>query len=824
MIHGNQDRAVQGNISMGISMRQINFKIFRTGIMFLMILFLSSMITVADGSEKKETTAQPKDVSGDSYSMEIEFTGNRPDTRIAKTDISEITVAFKMKSEGDDFILGSGKQKFAGIKYERLPGGAGAVFLKTHDIIDGYESKWIQDGKILQISVRTKKTEVLKQPEKTIDHTEKKKDGHKKSSDTEFVSSIKDMPCLSGGELNSAYIAISNENWDSATEIIDEYITDKGNEGKCLDAAFFLRAYIFYRTRANEDSAEARRLFQETMLKFPDSPYLPYSALYLGELELSLAGYAPAAGYFGYILNEFPDFRAKPQAIYGYAISSIHLDNLVTAYKALSDLGSKFPGSSYNENAAYHQGIIFFKRGDYEDALRRFEAHIDKNRDQIYESPELLYYMGSSAYHSGNYKKAIDYLSKAYNLFPEIEEPDILFSRIADSYVEEGQLEKARKIYELVRSKYNGTDGFAVSSIRLAGITENPEEKESIYQEVIDEFPDNPLSKLSMLRIARSRYDSGDYRKSLEVLEKLLSEKPGATKKEADELIILALEKFFVSMVSEGKFFDAVSSYETKQKSIVPYMTPMIQYLVGKSYLKLGLHEPAYQHISEAGKAFANRKKPEGFDYDMAVALQETGKTAEAKNMLTTVSSSDTGITTDALKRLAGIQMSEGKTDEALNTYREIFSKSRTPYEKTLALLDQAAVHEKNQDVEGMVSALSMAEELLASDNSDQKRETMLKTLKKLGEARSKNQDLIGASAAFEKALKLKKEGENLEEISFLLADTYDRIGKTSEASEIFKKISEGDNDFWAKLANERLEEIAFLKKLKAPEKKMASQ
>lgn len=62
-------------------------------------------------------------------------------------------------------------------------------------------------------------------------------------------------------------------------------------------------------------------MFQEAMVDFPDSAYLPYSALYLGELELSLSGYAPAAGYFNYILTNYPDFKSKPQAIYGRAVS-----------------------------------------------------------------------------------------------------------------------------------------------------------------------------------------------------------------------------------------------------------------------------------------------------------------------------------------------------------------------------------------------------------------------------------------------------------------------------------------------------------------------
>jgi TolA-binding protein len=374
-------------------MSQINLKIFRTCVLLVMViavvLFLPSSDTYIYGAEKKEIPAK-KQPETDSYIMEMEFIGNRPDTRIARTDDSEIMIAFKMKAQGDFFRFGQGRQKFAEIRYEKLPGGAEAVFLKTRDIIDTYETKWLEEGKTLQISVTTRKKKALEQSLEKPQLLTEKKNVNQQSTDAEFVRSIKELPCFSGGELNSAYAAVSNENWESASEIIDEYIADNGPDGKCSDGAAFLKAYIFYRTRGKEDSAEARRLFQEAMTEFPDSKYLPYSALFLGEIELSLTGYASAAGYFGYILNEFPDFLAKPEAIYGFALANVQLDNLVVAYKSLMDLASNYPESQYNNNAAYQQGIIYFKRGDYQDALRRFEAHIGKNKETEYDCPVVL--------------------------------------------------------------------------------------------------------------------------------------------------------------------------------------------------------------------------------------------------------------------------------------------------------------------------------------------------------------------------------------------------------------------------------------------------
>jgi len=785
----------------------------------LLIMIISAGFTPGNAAEKK---AEPAKVApaGDSLDIEIEFVGKKPEVRVAKVDAAELMIAFKMKAEGDDFKIGAGKQKFAGLRYERLPGGAGAIFLKAHDNIESCESKWDQDGKNLLVSVITKKVVASKQTEKAADVQK----SAAKPEDVEFIANLKGMPCLADGGLSSAFSAVSSENWGSAVEILDEFLTDAKKTGKCADAASFLKAYVFYRAKGADDPATSRRMFQEMMLEYPDSSYIPYSALYLGELELSLSGDAPASGYFNYILTEFPDFRAKPQAIYGYAISNINLDNLVNSYKALSELSSRYPDSAYTEHAAFQQGRIFFKRGDYEDALKRFEVFLAKNKDETYSSPELLYYLGSSAYHTGNYKKAIEYLSLAYNLFPDIEEPDIIFSRIADSYVEEGQLEKAKKIYGLVRSKYSGTDGFAVSSVRLAGLVDNQEEKEGIYQEVIDGFPDNPLSKLSMLKLAKSKFDVGDFENSMELLYKLVSEKPGSTKKEADALLQLATEKYFSSKVSEGKAFEAVKTFEAKKKKIEPYMNPKIQYLVGKSYLNLGLYEPAYEHLSAAAPAYANKAKPPGFDYDLALALDETGRAAEAKHMLVSASSSDSLSSVDALKRLARIQVAEGKQEDALNTYREAFSRSEKPDEKADLLFEQSSIFESRKDTDGLISILSKAEGLLRAGNNAPDKDKLLKILKKLGEAEARKENYLAASGAFERALSLKKPGDAFEEISFQLADSYERLKKTKEASDIFKNISEGENDFWAKLAKERLEQLVFFDKLKSPEKKLVSQ
>lgn len=787
--------------------------------LLVLMLFLASVPGKANASEKKADAAKVSE-TGETYALEIEFTGKKPDTRIAKVDSREMMIAFRMKAETDDFILGDGKQKFKGIRYERLPGGAGAIFLTTRDHIEAYESSWSQDGKNLKISVRTLKKEQIKAPAEQVHEPT---GPAQKPEDVEFMNSLRTMPCFSGGDLSSSFAAVSEENFESASGIIEEYLSDIKNEGRCADAAMFLKAYIFYRTKGKDDPGTARRMFQEAMVRFPDSAYLPYSALYLGELELSLSGYAPAAGYFNYILTNYPDFKAKPQAIFGQAISNINLDNLVSAFRGLSDLYANYPDSPYTEQAAFQQGKIYFKRGDYAEALSRFEAYVAKNKDKVYESPDLLYYLGSSAYHTGDNKKAIDYLSRAYNFFPEINEPDILFSRIAESYVEEGQLEKARKIYELVREKYSGTDGFAVSSVRLAGFAEKPEEKEALYQEVIDGFPGNPLAGLSMLKLAQSRYDAGDYEKSIMLLENLLSGKPGSVKKEGDELMVKSIEKFFASKTGDGDFLDAVKTYETRKKLMDNYATPRIQYLIGKSYLGMGLYEPAQEHFSLADKGFG-RNRPPGFAYDYALSLDETGRIAEAKHMLVEASSGDSKSSVDALRRLARIQMAEGKQDEALNTYREAFSRSETPGDKASILLDQTDIFEKDQDIAGLIAILDKADDLITSGKNPADNEVLLKVLKKLGEAKVKSGDFEGASSDFKRALAVKKQGEADDELSFLLADAYERMKKRGEASEIFKKISESENDFWAKLAKERFEQLSFYEKLGDSEKNVATQ
>lgn len=82
------------------------------------MLFLASVPGKTNASKKRATAKVSE--TGETYALEIEFTGKKPDTRIAKVDSREMMVAFRMKSETDDFTLGDGKQKFKSIRYERL--------------------------------------------------------------------------------------------------------------------------------------------------------------------------------------------------------------------------------------------------------------------------------------------------------------------------------------------------------------------------------------------------------------------------------------------------------------------------------------------------------------------------------------------------------------------------------------------------------------------------------------------------------------------------------------------------------------------------------
>jgi TolA-binding protein len=331
-----------------------------------------------------------------------------------------------------------------------------------------------------------------------------------------------------------------------AYDLMDQYIVQDASA--CTEEAYFLRAYAFYTSVKKQDYAQmlnAERLFQDALISYPKSDYLPYGYAGIGLIQKELNNISAAEGYFNIIKQGYLEYTGLAEVMYHLAQiydAKGYQDKAMAYYKQVFE---DTEINSYIADAGIGYGKALYNKRQYLDALSVLNYVVDDNPKKVYESSDILLYIGNANYEVGLARQARENLTRLINLFSQVKEPDIILSKIGDTYAMENNEEKAIKVYELAREKYPDTEGFIASSIGIARYLSNDDKKMEIYLMIKKRFPENKYSRIAMMRMAEIYQKNGEYNKCIQEIEDLLSQHPRGLRYEAVKLMQKAYEQLF---------------------------------------------------------------------------------------------------------------------------------------------------------------------------------------------------------------------------------------------------------------------------------------
>ena len=268
------------------------------------------------------------------------------------------------------------------------------------------------------------------------------------------------------------------------------------------------------------------------------------------------------------------------------------------------------------------RAIALFNAGHYEKVLEllkdnnEYEARILKAKAAIAlgktelarrflfgETPEEIYLLGLSYFVEGNYNKAIPYFERLIN-DPEYKLRAML--RLADSYYNSGQKDKARTLYNLIIRNFKNTSEAREALIALAQIeAEEPTKNlEKLLEEFIKTYPDSPLIPELQFQLAKVYEREGRKVEAEIILRKLLNNpdyrdlaalelaKITQNKREKEE-ILLNLLKSDKEEVRKEAFALLVDFYQREGKllklaRLLERLEPKAQVRAVELYLQLG--------------------------------------------------------------------------------------------------------------------------------------------------------------------------------------------------------------------------------------------
>ena len=193
-----------------------------------------------------------------------------------------------------------------------------------------------------------------------------------------------------------------------------------------------------------------------------------------------------------------------------------------------------------NFTEPYHKALALYNAGDYRGVLSLLEGR-DSLKERILrakaaismgdgkrarksltlQTDEEVYLLGMSFFIEGNYKRAVPYFER---LLKSEAFKSRAFLRIADSYYNLGDYQKARELYMTILRDYPGSGEAEDATLALAQIElQNPSpDLEYLVEEFVARFPKSPLVPDLKFQLASLYLREGKEEKAREILTELL--------------------------------------------------------------------------------------------------------------------------------------------------------------------------------------------------------------------------------------------------------------------------------------------------------------
>jgi len=762
--------------------------------------------------------------------------------KVIKVEKNELLIAFKNIKLSKEFKI-KGREK-SGIKHigiETLHGNVLAVNLTIDQPFEYIQSGFDESGSAFSINLEKKEIprestiepqkktvpKSVEQPRKQLPEKKKKVGILKKSAKilapsvyippkrekskyrggiSDIVSEIDDLECDSK-QIHSSIVFLKKGMFAKAFDLLDQYIVQE--KFTCLEEAYFLKAYAFYENVKKDDSDQllkAEQFFQEALVSYPKSAYVPYGYGSIGMIQKQLNNISAALGYFNIVKQGYPEYSGLPEIMYHLADiydRQGYFDKALIYYKQVFEESIE---NDYIADAGIGYGKSLFKKRRYLDSLMILNYVMKLNSKKVYDSHELLLYIGNAHFEIGNYKPARTNLTRLLNVFPEIKNPDVILSKIGDTYGMENNRTKAIKLYELVREKFPDSKGYISSSIGIARYLETDEEKIEIYKMIKKAFPEDKYARIAMMRLAEIYQTNGEHNKCIKEIEGLLSTHPRGLQYEAVELMQSAYEALFIKELKLDEYTKVLNRYELEYTRIDNMDSRSIPLSVGFAYLQAKLYEESFNHLINAYKQYKRSSRPPQLLFGLGIAMDESGRNDDALKLFDAFSKQfpKSKQRTEVLSRAGNIYLEKKRYKLSSSKFKLAYEIAKTHLEKGRVLLLHSNVYEKKSDMKTAAEFRENAIKELALA-SGENYEILTKAYKQLGQTYMYLKQYIKSADSYLKALSFSQDNKEKANLGFLVGDAYQKGNILPKAKKAFKQVVEAYDSIWARMAQQRL-------------------
>lgn len=273
------------------------------------------------------------------------------------------------------------------------------------------------------------------------------------------------------------------------------------------------------------------------------SKNVPDALLQLGLLNGAMKNTKEMEAYFKIIRTKYPKNKNVPLTY--YYLGKYYQDNkqyskALVQYKTLEE---QYPQFEFLREVIVSI-IQCLDALQYYNDIKPYIAFIDGRWPTLYQVyPDILLAKAKVHFDLKEYATALDSYWQYVNIMPKAENIDMIYSRIGDSYLHLGEVEKARSVYKNIVQNYQGTEGYVLAKIRLAedsiidDITDDNQflavfdrsfttATKDTYEEILKTYPQSAFAPIAKAKLALWYFWMKDYNEALRTIDSFTKEYP----------------------------------------------------------------------------------------------------------------------------------------------------------------------------------------------------------------------------------------------------------------------------------------------------------
>ncbi|HDH86660.1 MAG TPA: tetratricopeptide repeat protein [Desulfobacteraceae bacterium] len=633
------------------------------------------------------------------------------------------------------------------------------------------------------------------------------------------------------------------KNWSGTIENLS-YLIQTYPAGRYTERAYFLRAKSYgqlYSRSIVAHFTEIKRYYEDAVNKFSDSIYVQGALLAIGNLCFKSKNYNEALGYYNLVIKKGKGSIAALKASIKKATILRLKKKRKDALSILESVIYQYPGLPEGTEAKIEMSKLLYEMNNFRRSIEILSDVRKMHPETIYRYPDVFLYLGYNYYQVKEYKKARENLFRFYNCCPDRDINHLILTKIADTYSDEGLIEDAVKIYQLVFELYPDTEGAIISMIRFAeqqergelgidrGIAspvkiigkdiDSPREiYENIMNNLLKKDEKNPLAQLAMLKLAVLYQREKDYDKSLKALKELLKKYPRTSlKKECKYALNKTLEAILKEEMKKRRYKNIINIYNRERNlfSMINSADPFL--IIARASTRLKLHDMATEMFIRADSLLPDNEKPADLLFYVGSHLfkkkDEIRRAFSRLDLL--IDHYPTNKNTPYAYQLKGqILFKQKKYLQAAEMFSSALRYRLKRCDRAKVLVEKASALMRCNLHEKALKATMDADKL--------KRNCYIHypcIYHEIGDLYLHLGYTKKGLSIFETALGIEKEEENKIQLKLKIAQCYKLLDKKKDCLALYNEISGLNDPFWRNLAKERIDAINFAREMRETKK-----